>query len=263
MYAEIKQKRMNLTIDVGNTCTKLVAFDGDNVVEEVRMDTMEWDKLDDFCRKYQFERGIYSSVVELTMEQKNSLGRLSFPMMALESGITPIPIRNLYHTPTTLGSDRLAAAVGAYSKAVGHNVLIIDVGTCITYDFVNDRGEYLGGNISPGPTMRFKALHEFTGKLPLVVRKGDTPEMGVTTETAIRSGVMKGIDYEIEGYIRDYSLKYPGLLVYLTGGMHINLQSSKKNATFADDFVVPYGLNKILQYNASLERSECTLKNGK
>ncbi len=244
---------MNLTIDIGNTCTKLVAFNGDTIVDEMRMDKGEWKGLEEFCDKYDFAGGIYSTVVELSQKQAEIIKQLPFKIIQLQPGVTPIPISNKYKTPYTLGPDRLAAAVGAYSKSVGHDLLIIDVGTCITYDFVSRAGEYLGGNISPGITMRFKALHEHTDKLPLVARKGDCPVLGQTTETAIRSGVMSGVEYEIDGYISEYKLKYPGLLVYLTGGMHINLQGSKKNGIFADDFIVPYGLNKILQFNEDIK----------
>ncbi len=247
---------MKLTIDIGNTCAKLVAFDNDSVVEEVRMDEDEWGKLTDFCRKYSFNSGIWSSVVELSEAGIRHIEELPFPMMKLESGVTPVPIINKYATPHTLGTDRLAAVVGAYVKGGGANVLVVDVGTCITYDFITASGEYLGGNISPGPTMRFKALAAYTSKLPLVERKGEQPVIGFSTETAIRSGVMTGVEYEINGYIRDFSLKYPDLKVYLTGGIHLNLHNSEKITTFADDFIVPYGLNRILQYNEDIKTKE-------
>lgn len=247
---------MNLAIDIGNTCTKLVAFDGQTPVEEVRMDYGELYKLKDFCDKYNFVRGIFSTVIKLSDEIMDYMNNLSFPMMQLVSGVTPIPITNMYSTPHTLGTDRLAAAVGAYFKQEGHDVLVIDVGTCITYDFVTSAGDYLGGNISPGPTARLKALHDSTDFLPLVERKGDTPVLGNSTETAIRSGVMRGVEYEIEGYIRDFLLKYPCLFVYLTGGVHLNLHIPEKNCTFADNFIVPYGLNQILLYNEELITNE-------
>lgn len=246
---------MNLTIDIGNTCTKLVAFDGLQPVEEVRMDEGELHKLDAFCQKYHFDRGIYSTVVHMTDDMTKAIEGLPFPIMQLQSGITPIPIVNKYSTPTTLGADRLAAAIGAYFKQPGHDVLVIDMGTCITYDFVNAAGEYLGGNISPGPTIRLKALNAFTDSLPRIERKGYTPEIGDSTETAIRSGVMNGVRREIEGYIRDYLLKSPDLFVYLTGGVHINLHISEKMRTFADDFIVPEGLNRTLLYNEELNNS--------
>lgn len=247
---------MNLTIDIGNTCTKLVAFDGLVPVEERRMDDGELYKLKEFCEKYHFERGIYSTVVTLPDAMKECLAEIDFPMLRLQSGVTPVPINNRYATPLTLGTDRLAAVVGAHYKSEGHDVLVIDMGTCITYDFITAMGDYLGGNISPGPTIRLKALHQFTDALPLVERKGKVMEMGDSTETAIRSGVMRGVKYEIESYIHDFILKYPALFVYLTGGVHIDLEIPEKKCIFADNFIVPYGLNRILQYNEEIISNE-------
>lgn len=240
---------MNLTIDIGNTCVKLVAFDGTSPVEEIRMDSGELFKLNDFCEKYHFRHGIYSSVINLSDEFKRAIEALPFPVMRLVSGVTPIPIINKYSTPETLGSDRLAAAVGAFLSVKDSDILIIDVGTCITYDFVNFKGEYLGGNISPGPTVRLKSLHAFTDALPLIERKGIVSEIGNTTEMAIRNGVMHGVEYEIEGCINDFSSKYPNLLVYLTGGVQLNLRISEKKCIFVDKLIVPKGLNYILLYN--------------
>ena len=247
---------MNLTIDIGNTCTKLVAFDGMTPVEEIRMDAGELFEIEKFCKKYCFKKGIFSTVVKMSEELRLGISELSFPMMQLISGVTPVPIINKYATPLTLGSDRLAAAVGAYSQHKGHDLLIVDVGTCITYDFVTSSGEYIGGNISPGPTVRLKALNRFTDSLPLISRKGETPELGFDTETAIRSGVMYGVEREIEGYIHDFLLKYPSLFVYLTGGVSLNLHISEKKCIFADKFIVPKGLNRILLYNEELILNE-------
>ena len=247
-----KKKQVNLVIDIGNTCAKLVCFDGGKVVEEQRVDKGEEGLLDEFCRKYRFERGIVSAVAELSEEFSAKIAALPFPMLKFESGVTPVPIVNKYRTPKTLGTDRLAAAVGAAMQNPGRDILIIDVGTCITYDLVNARGEYLGGNISPGPTIRFKALHKFTARLPFVDREGVNPLLGNTTITAIRSGVIRGVKYEIEGYIRRFSEKYPNLYVYLTGGVHLGLHFSKNFPNFApqtDDYLVPKGLNRILEYN--------------
>lgn len=240
---------MNLIIDIGNTCVKLVAFDGNKVVTEKRCDKDDVASLQEFCKEYTFSNGIYSTVSDISDEYKRALRSLPFEMLEFLSGITRVPIINLYKTPTTLGTDRLAAAVGANMLQPGRDLLIIDIGTCVTFDFVSAAGEYRGGNISPGPTMRLKALNDYTARLPLVSRKGEVPEMGVNTETAIRSGVMNGIKYEIEGYIKSFLAKYPQLYVYLTGGVHLNLEFSKNLPIFADDFIVPKGLNRILEYN--------------
>lgn len=239
---------MNLIIDAGNTCIKLVAFDGDAPVEVCTADYDELDKFTRFLSAYPFNRGIVSSVVDMPDAMEMAIGELPFGIKRLVPGVTPVPLTIRYATPHTLGADRLAAAVGAYVKGGGTDVLVIDVGTCITYDFVNANGEYLGGNISPGPKLRLMALSEHTSKLPLVSRHGDIPEVGYSTETAIRSGVLNGIRREIEGYISDFLLKYPRLLVYLTGGVHLDLHISEKMRIFADDFILSYGLNCILEY---------------
>ena len=188
-------------------------------------------------------------MVDIPRDLEDIILNLPFPVMKLESGVTPVPIVNKYRTPKTLGSDRLAAAVAAAWLQPGRPVLIIDVGTCITYDFVSAEGEYKGGNISPGPTIRFRALNQFTDRLPFVDREGVTPPLGNTTITAIRSGVIRGVKYEIEGYVRRFLDKYPDLYVYLTGGVHLGMRFREKFPIFADDFIVPRGLNRILQYN--------------
>ncbi|WP_297234813.1 type III pantothenate kinase [Prevotella sp.] len=240
---------MNLIIDIGNTCVKLVCFNEGKVVEEQRTDKDDAVALQSFCSRYPFSRGICSSVSDISEEYSAALSSLPFSMMEFKSGITRVPIINKYNTPLTLGSDRLAAVVGANWLQPGRDVLVIDIGTCVTFDFINSIGEYLGGNISPGPTMRLKALNHFTARLPFVERRGDTPDFGTDTTTAIRSGVMNGIKYEIEGYIHSFLAKYPQLFVYLTGGVHLNLQFSENLSIFADDFIVPKGLNRILEYN--------------
>lgn len=240
---------MNLIIDIGNTCVKLVCFNEGKVVEEQRTDKDDAVALQCFCSRYPFSRGICSSVSDISEEYSAALSSLPFSMMEFKSGITRVPIINKYNTPLTLGSDRLAAVVGANWLQPGRDVLVIDIGTCVTFDFINSIGEYLGGNISPGPTMRLKALNHFTARLPFVERRGDTPDFGTDTTTAIRSGVMNGIKYEIEGYIHSFLAKYPQLFVYLTGGVHLNLQFSENLSIFADDFIVPKGLNRILEYN--------------
>lgn len=240
---------MNLIIDIGNTCVKLVCFNEGKVVEEQRTDKDDAVALQSFCSRYPFSRGICSSVSDISEEYSAALSSLPFSMMEFKSGITSVPIINKYNTPLTLGSDRLAAVVGANWLQPGRDVLVIDIGTCVTFDFINSIGEYMGGNISPGPTMRLKALNHFTARLPFVERRGDTPDFGTDTTTAIRSGVMNGIKYEIEGYIHSFLAKYPQLFVYLTGGVHLNLQFSENLSIFADDFIVPKGLNRILEYN--------------
>ena len=241
---------MKLIIDIGNTVAKLVAFDGDEPVEEVRTSNESLAALGAFAAKYAFTHGIVGAVREITPQAEERLQALHIPLLRFTSS-TPVPITNRYRTPQTLGSDRLAAAVGARSLKPGKDLLIIDAGTCVTYEVIDALGNYWGGNIAPGMHMRLRALHEFTAKLPLVEAEGAVPGMGYDTDTAIRSGVLRGMKYEIEGYIRSMRAKYPKLLVFLTGGDRFSFETNLKSIIFADRFLVLKGLNRILNYNVN------------
>jgi type III pantothenate kinase len=239
---------VKLIIDIGNSTCKMVAFRGDEPVDVIRAENGELSGIEEFVVKHKFTRGIVGSVRDLTASEEAALGNLKFPLLRFTPA-TPVPITNRYRTPETLGSDRLAAVIGASSLKPGKDLLIIDAGTCITYEVIDARGNYWGGNIAPGMQMRLRALHEFTARLPLVEPDGEVPGMGYDTETAIRSGVLRGMKYEIEGYIKSMRSKFPNLLVFLTGGDNINFDTNIKNIIFSDKYIVPRGLNKILDYN--------------
>lgn len=239
---------MNLVIDIGNTLAKLVAFDGDTPVDEMRTSNETLEALPAFLQKHPFRQGITGSVIHIPAEAERQIQQAGIPMLRLNAS-TPIPIHNDYRTPETLGADRLAAAVGAYTLCPGRDVLIIDAGTCLTFDFIDRHGHYRGGSISPGLQMRLKALHAFTSRLPLTDSEGDAPEVGCDTETCIRSGVVQGIKCEIEGRIEQFRTKCPNLLVFLTGGDKFHFDSKIKNLIFADKYIVPRGLNSILTFN--------------
>ena len=226
---------MNLVIDIGNTVAKLAAFDGDELKEVVFDSNRTLAQLPEFCKRYPFERAIAVTVVDLEETVARSLEGLPFPVLWLDKD-TPLPVQNLYETPQTLGYDRMAAVVAANACCPGRDLLVIDAGTCVTYEFVDAQGRYHGGNISPGMQMRFKALHHLTGHLPLVSAEGRMLPMGKDTETAIRAGVLKGMEYEIEGYIRRMKHKYPELLVFLTGGDDFSFDTNLKSIIFADRF---------------------------
>ena len=165
------------------------------------------------------------------------------------TGDTPLPVLNLYETPSTLGTDRISSVIGAYYEAkCKHAVMCIDSGTAITYDIINKEGEYIGGNISPGMEMRFKALHDYTSRLPYISNRFSSSRIGTTTESAIINGVQEGMRKEIEGYIREYRKKYPGLLVFFTGGDEIDFDYVNKKCIFADKNLVLKGLNIILNH---------------
>ena len=162
---------------------------------------------------------------------------------------TPLPVIIDYRSPKTLGSDRIAAVIGARAEAPDRDILVIDAGTCITYDMITATGHFLGGNIAPGIKMRLRSMNKFTEKLPVVEKNGDTPLLGYDTETAMRSGAILGACYEIEGYISSLRQEYPELLIFLTGGDAFLLADKLKTSIFVDDCIVLKGLNRILYHN--------------
>lgn len=236
---------MNLVIDQGNTSVKLAVFEQDKVVDSSVVDELSEKKINKFISKYEIKRIIFCSVKsEIVPEVLKKYNFLEL------SHLTPLPLAIKYKTPKTLGKDRVAAVVGARKIYPATNLLVIDMGTCITFDFLNTQGEYLGGSISPGFSMRFKALNYFTGKLPLIqFKKEELKQVGDSTESSILSGVYYGIKKEIEGVIQDYLTQYSDLKVVVTGG-DVNLfDLEPKNRIFADNFLVLKGLNEILNYN--------------
>lgn len=248
VYFAVQKKKVNLIIDIGNTVAKIAVFDADNMMEVFYDSNQSLDSLFEISQKYPLDEGILSSVVDLGETIMSQLAKLKFKIISLDSK-TPVPIKNLYETPETLGNDRLAAVVGANFEFPDKDILVIDAGTAITYDFIDSQGRYHGGNIAPGMQMRFKALNKFTDRLPLINERGDLPFMGKNTETAIRGGVIKGIEFEIKGYIGSLKNNYPGLLVFLTGGDEFSFDTKLKSIIFADRFLVLKGLNRILNYN--------------
>ena len=239
---------MNLIIDIGNTVAKIAVFKDKDIVEIFYDSNQTLECLSDICAKYVVEKAIVATVIDLNERVSAQLKSLPVSLLWLNEK-TLLPVENLYETPETLGYDRMAAVVGAYEQFPGKDILVIDAGTCITYEFIDAAGRYHGGNISPGVQMRFRALHEFTGRLPLVLREGRRLSLGSDTDTAMREGVLKGMEYEISGYITAMKHKYPELLVFLTGGDDFSFDTNLKSIIFADRFLVLKGLNRILNYN--------------
>lgn len=239
---------MQLVIDIGNTVAKLAAFRGEQLVEVAYTSNETLEELPQFCVKYPFKRAIWCSVVDLPALALSHISTVRVPCLQFTHAV-PTPIRNAYSTPETLGLDRLAAVVGAQQAQPGRDLLVVDAGTCVTYEFLDASGCYHGGNISPGLEMRLKAMHQFTSRLPLVTSEGELLEVGNSTETALRAGAIWGLQREIEGYIRSFKHKYPQLLVFLTGGCRFSFDTNLKNIIFADKFLVLKGLNRIVLYN--------------
>ncbi|MDR1737488.1 MAG: type III pantothenate kinase [Candidatus Symbiothrix sp.] len=239
---------MNVVIDIGNSSVKTAIFDRDRCRETVITDDSRQTQsaLAQLLQLYRPEYGILSSV---KTPDCNILRLLSaqIPHFYELNYRIPLPLQINYQTPETLGVDRIAAAVGASCLHPGRNLLVIDIGTAITIDFVSADGKYKGGNISPGPALRFKALHQFTDKLPEVAENGDFPPLGSDTESAIRAGVIHGIARELDSYIEEYQ-KNANVLSLLTGGYAEYFVNKLKNTTFVAENLVLTGLNEILNY---------------
>lgn len=236
---------MKLLLDFGNTRVKAAVLE-EGGLRNVYSGPVLLEQLSNVVRYMDIDGGMWCSVHPLDtsiLDWMQSLG-----LVPLTSS-TPVPLGNSYSTPQTLGMDRLAAAVGAWAMQPGHDLLVIDAGTAITYDFVSADGVYQGGNIAPGISMRFKALHEHTGALPLVTSRATPPLIGSDTVAAIRSGVLNGVRYEINGYIEELESLYPSLLVFLTGGDAEFFDIKAKSTTFAVPDLVLYGLMRIMEYN--------------
>lgn len=238
---------MDLTIDIGNTACKYFLFEDGQIVAHGSEMGHNLSGLLDWLDGTLPQRAIICSVVDLPQEARESINALPCPVLHFNH-TTPVPIKNCYRTPTTLGLDRLAAAVGAWAQHQGKPLLIIDAGSCITFDFVSPQGEYLGGNIAPGLHARLQSIGDYFPRLPLVDAEGDVPALGYDTTTAIRAGAIEGIRHEIEGYIHHFRQKYEDLLVFLTGGDHFCFDETTKSIIFADQFLVARGLHCILGY---------------
>lgn len=245
---------MRLVIDIGNTRAKLVVFDKTEVIEQTYSDSNTLSALDDLKKRYALRKGILSTVTVLGEEAEKRLLQAGFPIIRLDAK-TPLPCHLEWRKPgcqepkplpPTMGTDRIAAIVGAMAEMPDTPLLIIDAGTCITYEVVDEEGYYLGGNIAPGLKMRLKAMHEHTALLPEVQDNGETPLLGYNTETSMRNGAVQGLQYEVEGYIHRWRDTFPTLQVFLTGGSMISFDPDTEAIIHRNNYLVPCGLNSIL-----------------
>jgi type III pantothenate kinase len=239
---------MNLIVDIGNTNTKLTIFDGKTKLLQTRINELSCEELEKALSGYKIQKAIVSSVKKLPSQ----LAELFFPdipVVHILSHESLLPFTLEYESPETLGTDRIAAAAGAYNLFPDSEILIIDAGTAITFDFLSSNA-FKGGNISPGLTMRFKALNKFTDRLPLVTPAEIFSNPGRNTSDAIAAGVITGVTYEINEYIRTFENKHTYFKVILTGGDSEFLKDKiDYHITYMPDIVID-GLNYILEYNA-------------
>jgi type III pantothenate kinase len=243
---------MNLVIDIGNTRTKFTVFNHGEEMISVPVDEMLPDHIDVLLIDHPaINKVILSSVKAYSPELQMKLQN-SFKTFIELDAATPLPVENCYLSKETLGKDRIAAAVGAFHLYPNKNVLIIDAGTAITYDLLNNKNQYLGGNISPGLEMRYKALNHFTEKLPLVEKKEISRLYGRTTEEAIRAGVQHGIVFEVDNAINAFKEFYQNLYVIITGGDTKFFDKKLKNSFFVHFNLIAIGLNRILEHNGEI-----------
>ncbi|APY07992.1 pantothenate kinase [Winogradskyella sp. J14-2] len=241
---------MNLIVDVGNTFVKLAVFQKDALIYKVSFKVSEFKKEYKKLKKDfpKLKQAILSSVGKLSLKQIELLEQ-DLKVLELNHKIK-LPFKNLYKTPQTLGVDRIALVSASVSQFPKNKVLIIDAGTCVTYDFVTEINEYLGGAISPGIRLRYSALHNLTANLPLLDKQHPKSLIGRSTESSIHSGVVLGLIKEIDGVIDQYRAEHQDLTVILTGGDANFLSNQLKNSIFANSNFLLEGLNYILDFNS-------------
>ena len=243
---------MNLIIDIGNTRVKIAFFHKNDLVEKAILETLSLDALSERLKGHNIE-GVIMSVSGRDTEGVEVWLNEHFYFIKLNHN-TPIPIINEYGTPETLGKDRLSAVIAAHYLFKGKNCLVIDSGTCITYNFITDSGRFLGGNIAPGLSMRLKAMHHFTAKLPLLERNTEgvftTNLVGQTTKEAMLNGAQIGLLAEVEGFAQRFEKQFGNIQIVVTGGdgAFLSQNLSIENIHYEPNLVM-IGLNQILNFN--------------
>lgn len=238
---------MNLIADIGNSFIKLAVFDEDNILFLKRYKKVLVKDIKKIQDKFPFTYSISSNVRRTDPPFIKHLAS-NYHHLAL-SHKTKVPITNLYKTPKTLGLDRLAVAAGAAIIHPKKNVLVIDIGTCVTYDYVDKKAKYWGGNISPGVELRLRGMHEFTSALPLIKRKWNKAILGTTTKEAMQNGAVWGLKLEIEGFIKTLTRHKGSLVTILTGGDAAYFGEIVDSKIFVAPNFLLRGLDKILLYN--------------
>lgn len=238
---------MHLLIDQGNTTTKYFIVNAENEIEfHTTLADIEVDTINQLIQKYRVKHSLVSSVRDNYDAIRNGLKEEHFFYF---DDNAQLPITNLYATPKTLGKDRIAAVCGAAKLFANKNSLVIDAGTCITYDFIDAEKKYYGGSISPGLEMRLKAMHTFTGKLPKAPLEWVENFIGNSTQSSLQTGALHGTVNEIEGFISQYKKRFGAVTIIMCGGNTDFLANRCESEIFAAPNLVITGLNEILKHN--------------
>jgi type III pantothenate kinase len=240
---------MLLAVDVGNTRIKTAVFENDTLLEVF---VFEKEKL---SKKIEFILKNFSKITKMVVASVGNTVKSDF--LAFENSVkitfitkeSSFPFANLYASPKTLGTDRMVLAAGAVLKFPKQSRLVIDAGTCITYDYVDENDKYLGGSISPGIRLRYESLHQFTAKLPLLTKSMPENVIGNSTNESIHSGVINGVVNEIDGFIDYYKTLNDNFIIILTGGDAEFLAMRLKNTIFANPNFLLESLNQTYQFN--------------
>ncbi|MCL4159776.1 UNVERIFIED_CONTAM: hypothetical protein GTU68_013814, partial [Idotea baltica] len=235
-----------LCIDIGNTRTKVAVFDHEEVVHFTAKKKWLVSDFKKLVEKYKIKRSIMSTVKKSKERYLNYLKKNTRLIELTHK--TPVPITNKYGTPKTLGRDRLAAVIGAFASYPKKNNAVIDIGTCVKFDFIDKDGTYFGGNIAPGVEMRLKAMHHFTAALPSIKYKQAKNLLGLSTGEAMNNGAVLGVVFEIESFIRRLKAEKGSINVILTGGGASFFGEFVKSKIFVDSLLILKGLNKIASY---------------
>ena len=239
----------SICLDIGNTRAKYALFQDQKLIKTGHYPKFLIKDIRQLIRTHYITHGIVSTTRHHNSPLRRFLKKELSTFIEL-SFKTRLPITNAYASPKTLGVDRLAAAVGAYTKKPGKAHLIIDAGSCMTLDVVDHKGCFLGGNITPGMHMRIKAMNDHTDKLPLVPLLFHNELLGQNTKMALQNGAVRGTLFEIEAFIACVRREYSGININLTGGDADFLAKHLKSKILADSNLVFTGLNEILQHNA-------------
>lgn len=238
----------NLIIDWGNTRVKAAVFENGALVKQDAAEKIDIGWLQNFNPDFIQSNVLFCSVTSRSDQMEDFVSR-KVPYFLKLSHQSKLPVKTNYKTPDTLGYDRLSNAIAAINRCTTDYALAIDAGTCIKYDLIHRNGGYLGGGISPGLQMRYRALHRDTHALPLIDEVSIPELVGENTVESIRSGVINGALAEIDGLIDRYSERYSSVSVFLTGGDSHVFEKALKNTIFANSFLTLFGLNDILEFN--------------